>query len=337
MCGRFACGLSPDVVRRLSTYMHSQTNEKIIPPFIDLMPLTRSFRPNWNLSPTSTCLCLISAKHLDETEDSSTRALCSMRWSLVPHYFKGNISEFKPVLNNCRSETIDEKPTFKRPLRNGQRCVVLAEGFFEWKKNVSKMPYFIYQSQPFLNEKRYPNINVDKVLENNENKLPLLAMAGLFDINRNCENEPLYSCTICTVNASEPMQTVHVRMPAILSSQQEIDEWLDFGRYKTEEVIPLLVPHDDIQMYRVTPNVGSTRVNNMHNIRPMNIDKENKTLSNNLNTLDSFVIKKAPSKYFDDHVLKDESNKPLSHKRTQGAIDDYMYKESKPSVKRFKK
>jgi putative SOS response-associated peptidase YedK len=52
-----------------------------------------------------------------------------MRWSLVPHYYKGSLSEFKPVLNNCRSETIDEKPTFKRPLRNGQRCVVLAEGY----------------------------------------------------------------------------------------------------------------------------------------------------------------------------------------------------------------
>jgi putative SOS response-associated peptidase YedK len=74
-------------------------------------------------------LCLISAKHLDESEDSSTRVLCSMRWSLVPHYFKGSLNEFKPILNNCRSETIDEKPTFKGPLKKGQRCVVLAEGF----------------------------------------------------------------------------------------------------------------------------------------------------------------------------------------------------------------
>jgi hypothetical protein len=109
-----------------------------------------------------------------------------MRWSLIPPYHKGSLAEFKPVLNNCRSETINEKPSFKRPLKNGQRCVVLAEGFFEWKKNASKTPYFIYQSKPFLNEKHYPNIDVDKVLSNND-KLPLLAMAGLFDINRHCE------------------------------------------------------------------------------------------------------------------------------------------------------
>ena len=54
MCGRFACGLAPDVVRRLSTYMHSQTHDSTEPPFIDLMPSTRSFRPSWNIAPTST-------------------------------------------------------------------------------------------------------------------------------------------------------------------------------------------------------------------------------------------------------------------------------------------
>ena len=76
-------------------------------------------------------LCLISAKHLDESEDSATRVLCSMRWSLVPHYHKGSLADYKPILNNCRVETIEEKSTFKVPLRNGKRCVILAEGYVE--------------------------------------------------------------------------------------------------------------------------------------------------------------------------------------------------------------
>ncbi|CAF1470946.1 unnamed protein product, partial [Rotaria sordida] len=210
--------------------------------------------------------------------------------------------------------------------------------FFEWKKNVSKTPFFIYQTEPFLNEKHYPNINIEKISQQSEkDKLPLLAMAGLFEINQHCESEPLYTCTICTVDASETMRKVHVRMPVILSSQHEIDEWLDFGRYKTEQVLPLLVPNNDIKMYRVTPNVGSTKFNDINNIQPIDVDKENKTVSSNRNTLDSFVIKKAPSKYFQDHMFKDESNKILSHKRNQDTIDDYIYKEIKPSVKRFKK
>jgi hypothetical protein len=145
---------------------------------------------------------------LDETEDSATRVLCSMRWSLVPHYHKGSLAEYKPILNNCRVETIEEKPTFKIPLRHGKRCVILAEGyaghlifdslffsfrFFEWKKNVAKTPYFIYETEPLINEKHYPNVNTDKILEKlqkeNQDKLPLLAMAGIFDVNRNCEVE----------------------------------------------------------------------------------------------------------------------------------------------------
>jgi hypothetical protein len=62
-----------------------------------------------------------------------------------------------------------------------------------------------------------------------------------------------------------------------------------------------------------------------------------KIASPNRNTLDSFVIKKAPRKYFHDRVLKNETNETVSHKRTQRAIDDYVYKDIKPSAKRFKK
>lgn len=54
MCGRFACGLSPDVIRQLSTYMNSQTKELTLPPYIDLMSSTKPFQTSWNISPTST-------------------------------------------------------------------------------------------------------------------------------------------------------------------------------------------------------------------------------------------------------------------------------------------
>ncbi|CAF0916191.1 unnamed protein product [Adineta steineri] len=341
MCGRFACGLAPDVVRRLSTYMNSQTQETLLPPYIDLMSSTQPFRTSWNLSPTSTCLCLISAKHLDETEDSATRVLCSMRWSLVPHYHKGSLNEYKPILNNCRVETIEEKPTFNVPLKNGRRCVILAEGFYEWKQNVPKTPYFIYETEPLINEKHYPNIDTDKILEkidkNNQGKLPLLAMAGIFDINRNCETDPLYSCAVCTVDASETMLNVHVRMPAILTTQQEIDQWLDFGRYDTEKALPLLVSHNDIQMYRVTPSVGSTKTNDMNNIRPFIADQNNKTISPNRNTLDSFIIK---GKSFEEPTSKNDNikkSKKTPTKRGQSSIKDYMFKDTKSSGKRFKK
>ena len=62
-----------------------------------------------------------------------------------------------------------------------------------------------------------------------------------------------------------------------------------------------------------------------------------KITSPNRNTLDSFVIKKAPRKYFHDRVLKDETNETVSLKRTQRAIDDYVYKDTKTICKTIQK
>lgn len=49
------------------------------------------------------------------------------------------------------------------------------------------MPYFIYLTDPFINEKNYPNIDAEEIFKKYQNKLPLLAMAGIFDINRTCQ------------------------------------------------------------------------------------------------------------------------------------------------------
>jgi len=76
-----------------------------------------------------------------------------MRWALVPHYHKGSLAEYKPILNNCRVETIEEKTTFKVPLRNGKRCVILAEGYVLLLFYLSLTFTFIF-IQDFLNGKK---------------------------------------------------------------------------------------------------------------------------------------------------------------------------------------
>ena len=93
--------------------------------------------------------------------------------------------------------------------------------FFEWKKNVVKTPYFIYQTEPLINEKHYPDVNVDKILQTIENdKLPLLAMAGLFDVNRHCEVVSEYEELFRSYSFSfnRPIPYIHARfapwMPA---------------------------------------------------------------------------------------------------------------------------
>ncbi|GIY73966.1 abasic site processing protein HMCES [Caerostris extrusa] len=104
-----------------------------------------------------------------------------MRWDLVPSWFKGNLQECPLKTNNCRHESILEKPTFKGAASAGRRCIVLADGFYEWKEigNKKKQPYFIY----FPQEKEVFMQSRDSFSEEGEWKGPrLLTMAGLFDV-----------------------------------------------------------------------------------------------------------------------------------------------------------
>uniref|UniRef100_UPI00358F1188 abasic site processing protein HMCES n=1 Tax=Myxine glutinosa TaxID=7769 RepID=UPI00358F1188 len=147
MCGRMACTLGPEQVQKHCTYR--QTNGSSARPqwwkggFSD-------YHPSYNKSPHCTSPVLLSKLHFDKEADSSEQILTSMRWGLVPSWFRdSNACNFKYNMSNCRSESLQEKKTFKVPFMKGQRCVVLADGFYEWKtnKNGKKQPYFIYFSE----------------------------------------------------------------------------------------------------------------------------------------------------------------------------------------------
>lgn len=74
---------------------------------------------------------LVSSQHLkDEGEESNEeQSLMLMKWGLVPSWHKGDPSAIGYKMNNCRSEGMMEKASFKRPFEKGQRCVVLADGY----------------------------------------------------------------------------------------------------------------------------------------------------------------------------------------------------------------
>lgn len=147
-----------------------------------LHELKIDYAPSYNIAPTQQVLTVIS--------NEETRTALNMRWGLVPPWQKPGQS--RPPLINARLETIAEKPTFRR-LVNAKRCLILADGFFEWKQEGSvKYPVYITveQGQPF-------------------------AFAGLWD------NEPEPSCTIITQEAASSLQSIHHRMPLILTPDSE--------------------------------------------------------------------------------------------------------------------
>jgi putative SOS response-associated peptidase YedK len=141
---------------------------------------------------------------------------------------------------NARCETAASKPVFRTPFRQS-RCLILADGFYEWKKtDGSKKPFHIHlkTGKPF-------------------------AFAGLY-AHWDKGEKPIDSCTILTTEANELMQPLHDRMPVILDPAL-FAEWLDPTQHKPEAIEALLRPFPS-EALKATPI--STYVNNARNQGP---------------------------------------------------------------------
>src|SRR5207245_977678 len=141
-----------------------------------------------------------------------------LHWGLIPSWAKDTTVGYKMI--NARSETIMEKPSFKKPFQKS-RCLVAADGFFEWSVPVgskSKIPMRItlQSREPF-------------------------AMAGLWEKWKSPEGKEIRSFTIITTAANKVMEPIHNRMPVILSKESE-DQWLD-PESKPEKLLELLRPY----------------------------------------------------------------------------------------------
>ena len=181
--------------------------------------------PRYNIAPTQEVISILSngASHLE-----------SLRWGLIPSWAKDEAIGNKMI--NARAETLAEKPSFKRLLRS-KRCLVVADGFYEWRKEAdskAKTPMYITlkSDQPF-------------------------AFAGLWDLWKSSDGQQIRSCTIITTQPNVLMQSIHDRMPVILSPDAS-EQWLDTSVQDEHELSSLLVPYPAEEM---TARVVSRLVN----------------------------------------------------------------------------
>ena len=149
--------------------------------------------PRENISPTQNVPVILN---------ESPRVLSEAKWGLVPSWSKD--PKMGAKLCNARCEGVEEKPSFRSAFKR-RRCLIVSDGFYEWRKNPdgTKTPiqYGLAEGQPF-------------------------AFAGLWEIWRPPEGEPLRTCTIITTSANELVEPVHDRMPVILRPEDE-KFWLD--------------------------------------------------------------------------------------------------------------
>lgn len=165
------------------------------------------------------------------------------RWGLVPFWAKDPLAGSKMI--NARSETLSEKPAFKNALVK-RRCLIPANGFYEWKKDGGKkLPYRI-------------------CLEPEE----LFAFAGLWESWKDSSGKPLYTFTIITTTANEIVSPIHDRMPVILEPELE-SQWIN-KQLNVDDALKMLKPYPAHKMkhYRVSEKINNVRNNSPELIEP---------------------------------------------------------------------
>lgn len=192
----------------------------------DTDELLKSFRPNYNVAPGHTMPVI--------TKDG----LKLMKWGLVPFWAKDEKIGYKMI--NAKSETIFEKPTWSRPVKS-KRILVPANGFYEWQKtDDSKQPYYIQ-------------------LKDHE----LMYFAGIWDNWHEGKSDELSSYSIVTTTPNKEMESIHDRMPVILT-KKEAELWISDEIDKNQDAISsLLDSYKDggLTMHPVSADVGHVKNN----------------------------------------------------------------------------
>jgi putative SOS response-associated peptidase YedK len=167
--------------------------------------------------------------------EKAVRSLVSLRWGLIPSWAKDEKIGYRTI--NARMETVQTAPAYRKAFKK-RRCLVLANGFYEWRRRGG------------------PRVPFDIALKDNEP----FAFAGLWEAWKNpVSREWLFSCTIITTEANELISQIHDRMPVILDAADQ-PAWL--GEEKSHDLGQLLrpFPADRLKMVEI-----STRVNNPKN------------------------------------------------------------------------
>jgi len=207
MCGRFSLTLPVDAIGRL---------------FGVEVESAPALVARYNIAPSQSVAVV---RRRDET---AARELALLQWGFVPAWARDPSSMRQPI--NARGETVESKPMFRDAFRK-RRCLIPADGFYEWKPGAGgKQPWRIQRADnaPF-------------------------AFAGLWDRWRGRDGQVIESCVIITTDANEAMRPIHDRMPVILDIGR-FGRWLEASPVEASDLIE---PYKgSLEMYPVSRRVN---------------------------------------------------------------------------------
>ncbi len=235
MCGRYASSRRP---------------EDLVEEFeVERVDVREKLEPDYNVAPTKDVYAVLARSPHDDKGAPAQRRLTVLRWGLVPSWAKGLAIGNRMI--NARVETVADKPAFRRAFA-ARRCLLPADGYFEWYTTEQTSPKGKPVKQPFFIRP------VDG---------GVLAMAGLYEIWRDPDHgrdDPQgfrWTCAVITTSAQDSLGHVHDRMPLLVEPGGYAD-WLDPAVSDADRLRELLVP---AAPGRLDAHPVSTEVNNVRN------------------------------------------------------------------------
>jgi putative SOS response-associated peptidase YedK len=200
------------------------------------IPEQRDLPISWNVAPTSEVLAIRLKR------DTKAQSFDWLRWGLIPYWSKDKRIAYSTI--NARAETIDKTPVFRQAFQK-RRCLIPADGFYEWRKTrPPKVPFHIAlkDESPFC-------------------------FAGVWEAWKDpSTGEWLRSCSIITTEANELVAQIHDRMPVILR-ESDFATWLGDTRETDLKLLLRPYPPEVMQKWEI-----SLRVNSAANNDPAIID-----------------------------------------------------------------
>ncbi|MDX6325164.1 MAG: hypothetical protein QOK15_1518 [Nocardioidaceae bacterium] len=266
MCGRYASSRRPEDLAEEFEIDRATMTETVTEPLA----------ADYNVAPTKEVYAVVerpaapdepaggSRRTGEGTGEAHTqRQLRVLRWGLVPFWAKDPSIGNRMI--NARMESVGEKPAFRQAFAK-RRCLIPADGYFEWYPTEQKTKAGKPLKQPFFIRPKDGAV---------------LAMAGLYEIWRDPtrdEDDPQrfrWTCTVLTTSAEDDLGRIHDRMP-LLVEPERYAAWLDPARNDPDGLRELLVPAAPgrLEAYPVSTEVNSVRNNGPELVEPIPLQTE---------------------------------------------------------------
>ncbi len=252
MCGRYASSRRPDDLVEEFDVVDNRVPEAI--------------GADYNVAPSKPVYAVVerpprSAEPEEKETADPERQLRVLTWGLVPSWAKDPGIGNRMI--NARMETVAEKPAYKRAFAK-RRCLLPADGYFEWYPTEQKTAAGKPRKQPFFIRPKDGGV---------------LAMAGLYEIWRDPtrdDDDPdrfRWTCTVITTDAADDLGRIHDRMP-LMVERDRWAAWLD-PRTATDSLLDLLVPAapGTLEAFPVSTAVGNVRNNGPELVEPLPLDE----------------------------------------------------------------